>query len=93
MAYDNFTRETLYADGEPTNELLAGQPINFKAYLKNNGDADLTNMQYTVTVYYAVNGVRGDVATGSNGADLSWSNDKAVAAIHVKHQCSLRENT
>ena len=61
--------------------MLAGEPINFKAYLRNSGDADLTNMQYTVTVYTAQNGVRGDVATGNAGADLAWANDKAVYVL------------
>ena len=37
-------------------------------------------MQYTVTVYNAVNGQRAEVATDSTGAQLSWSNDKAVCA-------------
>ena len=36
--------------------------MNFKAYLRNSGDADLTNMQYQVTVYTDVGGTRGDVA-------------------------------
>ena len=48
--------------------------------MRNSGDADLTNMQYTVTVYNAVNGQRADVATDSTGAELAWSNDKAVCA-------------
>ena len=48
--------------------------------MRNSGDADLTNMQYTVTVYNAVNGQRAEVATDSTGAELAWSNDKAVCA-------------
>ena len=44
-------RETLMAGDEVTDQLLAGEPVNFKAYLRNGGDADLTNMQYQVTVY------------------------------------------
>ena len=59
-------------------QLLAGEPTNFKAYLRNSGDADLDNMQYTVTIYNSLNGERGDVATDANGADLAWNNDKAV---------------
>ena len=80
VVYVTSPRETLYVDGSPTNELLAGEPINFKAYLRNSGDADLTNMQYTVTVYNKLNGQRGDVATDYSGAQLSWQNDKAVCA-------------
>ena len=68
-------RETLYVEGDATNELLAGQDVNFKAYIRNSGDADLTNMQYTVTIYNVLNGERGSVAIDSTGADLAWSND------------------
>ena len=70
----------MYVDGDATNMLLAGEPVNFKAFLRNSGDADLTNMQYTVTVYNALNGERGEVASDASGADLSWANDKAVCA-------------
>ena len=80
VVYVTSPRETLYLEGSPTNELLAGEPVNFKAYLRNSGDADLTNMQYTVTVYNSLNGERGDVATDSSGANLAWTNDKAVCA-------------
>lgn len=80
VVYVTSPRETLYVDGTATNELLAGEPINFKAYLRNSGDADLTNMQYTVTVYNALNGQRADIATDSSGADLAWANDKAVCS-------------
>ncbi len=73
-------RETLYVEGDATNELLAGQDVNFKAYIRNSGDADLTNMQYTVTIYNVLNGERGSVASDSTGADLAWSNDKAVCS-------------
>ena len=80
VVYVTSPRETNYVDGQATNDLLAGEPINFKAYIRNSGDADLTNLQYTVTVYNALNGQRGDVATDSNGADLAWANDEAVCA-------------
>ena len=73
-------RETLMAGDEVTNQLLAGDPVNFKAYLRNGGDADLTNMQYQVTVYDSVSGERGEIATDPNGNSLAWSNDNAVCA-------------
>ena len=73
-------RETLMAGDEVTDQLLAGEPVNFKAYLRNGGDADLTNMQYQVTVYDSVSGERGDIATDSNGNNLAWANDNAVCA-------------
>ena len=63
VVYVTSPRETIYATGGgTTNELLAGEPVNFKAYLRNSGDADLTNMQYQVTVYDDDQGERGDVA-------------------------------
>ena len=80
VVYVTSPRETLYVDGSATNQMLAGEPVNFKAYLRNSGDADLTNMQYTVTVYNSLNGQRGDVATDSSGATLAWANDKAVCS-------------
>ena len=83
VVYVTSPRETSYVDSEATNQLLAGEPTNFKAYLRNSGDADLDNMQYTVTIYNSLNGERGDVATDSNGADLSWSNDKAVCGNNL----------
>ena len=81
VVYVTSPRETIYATGGgTTNELLAGEPVNFKAYLRNSGDADLTNMQYQVTVYIDDQGERGDVAQDINGNDLTWNNDKAVCA-------------
>ena len=43
---------TTMANGDTVHELLAGEPVNFKAYIKNSGDADLTRLTYTATVYY-----------------------------------------
>ena len=80
LSYITSPRETLYVGTDVTNVLLAMEPINFKAYIGNAGDADLNNMQYTVTVYNSVNGQREDVATDSTGASLSWANDKAVCS-------------
>ena len=34
VSYVTSPRETLYVDGKPTNELLAGKKVNFKAWLK-----------------------------------------------------------
>ena len=79
MVYITSPRETTTVDGETTNELLAGEITNFKAYIRNGGDADLTNMQYQVTVYIDQGGNRGPVASGSNG-DLSWENNKAICS-------------
>ena len=80
VSYVTSPRETTFVDGQATNEILAGEPVNFKAYLRNSGDGDLTNMQYTVTVFTTQNGVRSDIATDTSGADLQWANDKAICA-------------
>ena len=42
---------TLLGKGAIHDQLLAGETVNFKAYLRNSGDADLTNMQYQVIIY------------------------------------------
>ena len=80
VVYVTSPRETLYAGDDATNVMLAGETVNFKAYLRNSGDADLTNMQYQVTVYDSDGGERGDVAKDQNGNELSWANDKAVCS-------------
>ena len=80
VSYITSPRETIYVGADATNVLLAMEPINFKAYIGNAGDADLNNLQYTVTVYDSVNGQREDIATDISGADLQWANDKAVCS-------------
>ena len=79
MVYITSPRETTTVDGENTNELLVGEITNFKAYIRNGGDADLTNMQYQVTVYIDQGGNRGPIAQGANG-DLRWENNKAICS-------------
>jgi len=71
---------TCDSSGDCLDELLAGEPVNFRAYLRNSGDADLTNMQYTVEIYINENGNRGDIAKDSSGNDLSWTNYNAVCS-------------
>ena len=69
---------TTMANGDTVHELLAGEPVNFKAYIKNSGDADLTRLGYTVTVYYDAAGERGEVAVDDQGNDLIWSNSGVI---------------
>lgn len=69
---------TCDSSGDCLDELLAGDPVNFRAYLRNSGDADLDNMQYSVDIYLNNNGNRGDIATDTAGNDLSWTNYNAV---------------
>ncbi len=72
---------TCTSSGSCTDELLSGIPVNFKAYLRNSGDADLTNMQYQVTVYVDEGGTKGDIAKDSSGNDLAWDNTNAVCSF------------
>ena len=69
---------TCDTSGDCLDELLAGEPVNFRAYLRNSGDADLDNMQYSVDIYIDNNGNRGDLAKDSAGNELSWTNYNAV---------------
>tara|TARA_B100000925_G_scaffold138955_1_gene104139 strand:- start:194 stop:3064 length:2871 start_codon:yes stop_codon:yes gene_type:complete len=66
------------ANGDTVHELLAGEPVNFKAYIKNSGDADLTILGYTATVYVDQAGERGPVATDGQGNELAWSNNGVI---------------
>ena len=66
-------------NGEKADELLAGVPVNFRAYIKNSGDAALDDLQYHVTVYNSqAGGVRGDIAQDNNGNELKWSNNAVI---------------
>jgi len=69
------------ASGSCTNELLSGIPVVFDAYIRNSGDAALTDLQYQVKVYTDNNGIRGDIAKDANGNDLAWENANAVCPV------------
>ena len=75
--------------GDCLDELLAGDPVNFRAYLRNSGDADLDNMQYSVDIYLNNNGNRGDLATDNAGNDLSWTNYNAICNTSPSCQDSV----
>ncbi|MGB0200932.1 MAG: hypothetical protein ACPF9X_06365, partial [Candidatus Poseidoniaceae archaeon] len=62
---------TTMSNGDTVHELLGGEVVNFKAYIKNSGDADLTLLTYSATVYLDQAGERGPVATDGQGNDLS----------------------
>jgi len=80
---------TCDTSGDCLDELLAGDPVNFRAYLRNSGDADLDNMQYSVDIYLNNNGNRGDIATDAAGNDLSWTNYNAVCTTSANCQDSV----
>ena len=71
---------TTMPNGNQLNELLVGEVVNFNAYFRNSGDADLTSLGYTATIYDDASGIRGDVATDENGDQLSWSNTQVICA-------------
>jgi hypothetical protein len=61
------------------NTIQVGQATTFSAFIKNSGDADITELTYSVTVYLAdLNGNPGNIAKDSSGSDLSWSNNDAM---------------
>ena len=73
-------------NGEKADELLAGVPVNFRAYIKNSGDAALDDLQYHVTIYEKSGNSRGEIAQDNNGNDLKWSNN----AVICFQGCSLQ---
>ena len=61
------------------NTLQVGEEVTFSAFIKNVGDADITELSYSVTVYLtdssqAVGGIAKDAA----GNDLVWENVDAM---------------
>ena len=68
--------------GETSHEIDAGSDVNFELFITNSGDADITQMGITVTVYEDPDGEPGgplgSVATDSNGAPLIWQNNDVI---------------
>ena len=73
-------------NGEKADELLAGVAVNFRAYIKNSGDAALEDLQYHVAVYNSQNGNRGDIAQDNNGNDLQWTNGQVICMVGCAQQ-------
>ena len=73
-------------NGEKADELLAGVAVNFRAYIKNSGDAALEDLQYHVAVYNSQNGNRGDIAQDNNGNDLQWTNGQVICMVGCSQQ-------
>lgn len=73
--------------------LPVGQPTEFKAVIRNIGDADVTYMSYSVDIYLAdSSGNRGMQATDSNGNPLSWTNEDFLCDANCK-ESGLAPNT
>ncbi len=61
------------------NTLQVGDEVSFSAFIKNEGDADITEMGYTVTVYLTDSSKTvGGVAKDVSGNDLIWENADAM---------------
>ena len=57
------------------NTLQVGEEVSFSAFIKNVGDADITELSYTVTVYLTDSSQAvGGVAKDASGNDLIWEN-------------------
>ena len=75
-------KETVCPFGaECRNVLKVGDETTFSAYIKNSGDADITEMAYTVNVWLSdANGNPSMIAKDANGNDLSWTNNDVICA-------------
>ena len=63
------------------NVMKVGDVTEFSAYIQNSGDAAITEMSYSVTVYLSdASGNPSMVAKDSSGADLTWSNNDVICA-------------
>ena len=63
------------------NEIKVGEETTFSAFIQNAGDADITEMGYTVTVYLSDDsGNPGMIAKDAPGNDLQWSNEQVICA-------------
>ena len=63
------------------NVMKVGDVTEFSAYIQNSGDADITEMSYSVTVYLSdADGNPSMVAKDLSGADLTWSNNDVICA-------------
>ena len=57
------------------NTVQVGEEVSFSAFIKNVGDADITDLSYTVTVYLTDSSKAvGGVAKDATGNDLIWEN-------------------
>ena len=64
------------------NVMNVGDETTFSSYIQNSGDATISEMSYSVTVYLSdANGNPGMVAKDSStGEDLTWTNNDVMCA-------------
>ena len=61
------------------NTLQVGEEVSFSAYIKNIGDADITDLTYSVKIYLSDSSQSvGGIAKDALGNDLIWENDNAM---------------
>ena len=61
------------------NTLQVGEEVTFSAFIKNEGDTDILEMGYTVTIYLTDSSQTvGGVAKDTSGNDLIWENALAM---------------
>ena len=61
------------------NTLQVGEEVTFSAFIKNVGDADITELSYSVTVYLTDSSQAvGGIAKDASGNDLVWENVDAM---------------
>ena len=65
-------------DGTMQHTIDAGDSVEFEMYIENIGDADVTEMGISLTIYLEEGGERGLIAKDSNGNDLAWDNGDVV---------------
>ena len=68
-------KETTCNDQGCRNTLQVGEETTFSAFIQNDGDADIDELSYSVTVYLTdSSGAVGGVAKDATGNDLIWEN-------------------
>ena len=72
-------KETSCTNAGCRNTLNAGETTNFEAYIQNSGDADISELSYTVSVYLSDgNGNPTMLAKDAAGNDLQWQNTDVI---------------
>ena len=72
-------KETTCSQQGCRNALQVGEEVTFSAFIKNVGDADITELSYSVTIYLTdASQAVGGIAKDASGNDLVWENLDAM---------------
>jgi hypothetical protein len=72
-------KETSCNDQGCRNTLEVGEETTFSAFIQNDGDADITELSYSVTIYLTdASGAVGSIAKDTSGNDLQWENTNVM---------------